>query len=212
MLLNNRIIAIAGVSASGKSSLAKALEELISGEYPNISVGVLEGDSYYKDQAHMSLDQRRQINYDHPDAIDQPLFLEHIRLLRAGNSVDAPKYNYHLHTRSKQTRRVSPASILIVPSTLILTQNDFLPLLDYSIFTDTPLKICLARRIERDCNTRGRTAEFVKEQFQRDVIPMYYQFVSPSRNHASLIVSGEKEISALANQVLNTLIFHKVLV
>jgi len=212
MLLNNRIIAIAGVSASGKSSLAKALEELISGECPNISVGVLEGDSYYKDQAHLSLGQRKQINYDHPDAIDQPLFLEHIRLLRAGNSVDAPKYNYHLHTRSEQTRRVSPASILIVPSTLILTQNDFLPLLDYSIFTDTPLKICLARRIERDCSTRGRTAEFVKEQFQRDVIPMYYQFVSPSRNHASLIVSGEKEISALANQVLNTLIFHKVLV
>ena len=212
MLLNNRIIAIAGVSASGKSSLAKALEELMSGECPNISAGVLEGDSYYKDQAHMSFDQRRQINYDHPDAIDYPLFLEHIRLLRAGSSVDAPEYNYHLHTRSKQTRRVSPASLLIVPSTLILSQNDFLPLLDYSIFIDTPLKICLARRIKRDCNTRGRTAEFVKEQFQRDVVPMYYQFVDPSRNHANLIVSGEKEISALANQVLNTLIFHKVLI
>ena len=83
MLLNNRIIAIAGVSASGKSSLAKALEELMSGECPNISVGVLEGDSYYKDQAHMSLDQRRQINYDHPDAIDHPLFLEQAKLVNS---------------------------------------------------------------------------------------------------------------------------------
>ena len=121
MLLNNRTIAIAGVSASGKSSLAKALEELISEECPNISVGVLEGDSYYKDQAHMSLVQRRQINYDHPDAIDHPLLLEHIRLLKAGNSVDAPEYNYHLHTRSTQARRVSPANILIVPSTVSYT-------------------------------------------------------------------------------------------
>ena len=212
MLLNNRTIAIAGVSASGKSSLAKALKELISRKFPNLSVDVLEGDSYYKDQAHMSIDQRRQVNYDHPDSIDHPLLLEHIQLLKAGNSVDAPEYNYHLHTRSTQTRRVSPANILIVPSTLILYQNNFLPLLDYSIFTDTPLKICLARRIKRDCNTRGRNTGFVIEQFQRDVIPMYYQFVSPSRKHANLIVSGEKEISVLAHQVLNTLILHKVLV
>ena len=208
--MTNKIISITGISASGKTHLAQALLKLISREQPHLSADVLEEDSYYKDQKDIAFKQRLAINYAHPDAIDHELLLEHLEHLKSGIPFHAPIYDYHQHTRREKTRKIKPVDLLIIPGTLLLYQNKFNLYFDFSIYIDCSLDTCLSRRINRDCVERGRTAEFVKEQFQRDVIPMYYEYLKPTRRHADLIVSGDTEVSSLASQVMKTLNLKKI--
>ena len=210
--MTNKIISITGVSASGKSRLAQALLKLILRDLPHLSVDVLEEDSYYKDQKDIDFGQRLTTNYDHPDAIDHDLLLNHLKLLKSGIPVKAPTYDYHRHTRGDQIQQIQPGNLLIMPGTMLRLQNKFDLYFDYSIYIDCPLDTCLIRRIERDCAERGRTAQFVKEQFQRDVIPMYYKYVKATRYHADLIVSGDAEVSAIADQVMKVLSSQQIVI
>lgn len=209
--MSNKIISIAGISASGKTLLSKTLRDLILKSLPNSSIEIVEGDLYYKDQKDIEFYQRLNTNYDHPCAIDHGLLEEHLRLLKSGISVNAPKYDFHKHTRVNETTEIKAAELLIIPGALVLHHKKIVNYIDFSIFLDCSLDIALTRRIERDCKERGRTAEFVEEQFQRDVIPMYHKYVKPIRNRANLVVQAEQDIICLANQIIKTLVSQQLL-
>ena len=209
--MSNKIISIAGISASGKTLLSKTLRDLILENLPNSSIEIMEGDLYYKDQKDIEFYQRLKTNYDHPCAIDHGLLEEHLRLLKSGISVNAPKYDFHKHTRVNETTEIKAAEFLIIPGALVLHHKKIANYIDFSIFLDCSLDIALTRRIKRDCKERGRTAEFVEEQFQRDVIPMYHKYIKPIRNRANLVVQAEQDIICLANQIIKTLVSQQLL-
>jgi len=209
--MSNKFISIGGISASGKSLLSETLKDIISDRHPYFSVEILEGDLYFKDQKDIEFNQRLKTNYDHPYAIDYDLLEEHLNLLKSGISVNAPTYNFHKHTRASKTINIEAAELLIVSGALLLHNNKISPYIDFSIFLDCSLEVALIRRVQRDCNKRGRTAEFVKAQFQRDVVPMYYKYVKPSRNNANLVAHGEQDITCLANQIIEVLTSHQLL-
>tara|TARA_Y100001970_G_scaffold108324_1_gene135477 strand:- start:1020 stop:1667 length:648 start_codon:yes stop_codon:yes gene_type:complete len=209
--MSNKIISIAGISASGKTLLSKTLRDLILKKLPNSSVEIMEGDLYFKDQKDIEFYQRLKTNYDHPSAIDHGLLEEHLRLLKSGISVNVPKYDFHKHTRVDETTEIKAVELLIIPGALVLHHKKIVDYIDFSIFLDCSLDIALTRRIKRDCKERGRTAEFVEEQFQRDVIPMYHKYIKPIRNRANLVVQGEQDIICLANQIIKTLVCQQLL-
>ncbi len=209
--MNCNIISIAGISASGKSLLSKTLRDIILDRQPYFSVEILEGDLYFKDQKGIEFNQRLKTNYDHPNAIDYDLLKEHLTLLKSGIPVNAPTYDFHKHTRANETTKIKAAELLIISGALVLHNRKISNYIDFSIFLDCSLDIALTRRIKRDCKERGRTAEFVKAQFQRDVVPMYYKYIKPIRNRANLIVQGEQDIIFVADQILKTLISQRLL-
>jgi len=204
------IISIVGISASGKSLLSETLRDIILDRQPYFSVGILEGDLYFKDQKNIEFNKRLKTNYDHPYAMDYDLLEEHLKLLKSGISVNAPTYNFHEHTRADETTKIETAELLIAPGALLL-HDRINPYIDFSIFLDCSLEIALTRRVKRDCDKRGRTAEFVKAQFQRNVVPMYHKYVKPARNSANLVAQGEQNITCLANQIIKVLISHQLL-
>ena len=209
--MSNKIISIAGISASGKTLLSQTLRDIILKRHPHSSIGLVEGDLYFKDQKEIEFNQRLKTNYDHPSAIDHGLLEEHLRLLKSGISVNAPKYDFHKHTRVDETTEIKAAELLIISGALVLHHKKISNYIDFSIFLDCSLDIALTRRIKRDCKERGRTTEFVKEQFQRDVVPMYHKYIKPIRNRANLIVQGEQDIIFLADQILKTLVSQQLL-
>ena len=209
--MRNKIISIVGISASGKTLLSRTLREMILKRQPYSSIEIVEGDLYFKDQKDIEFKQRLKTNYDHPSAIDLDLLEEHLRLLKSGISVIAPKYDFHKHTRVDETIEIKAAELLIIPGALILHHEKLGSYIDFSIFLDCPFAVALTRRVKRDRKQRGRTAEFVETQFQRDVVPMYHKYVKPTRDKASLIVQGEKNVTCLANQIIKVLISRKLL-
>ena len=210
-VMSSKIISIVGISASGKSLLSETLRDFISERQPNVSIEILEGDLYFRDQEDIEYNQRLKTNYDHPYAIDQDLLEEHLKLLKSGISIDAPTYDFRKHTRASETTEIKAAELLIVPGALLLHNNRRSSYIDFSIFLDCSLEIALTRRVERDCTKRGRTPEFVEEQFQRDVVPMYHKYVKPTRNKANLVVQGEQDITCLANQIIKVFISQQLL-
>ena len=209
--VSTKIYSIAGVSASGKSLLAKTLREVILEKLPHLSINLLEEDSYYRDQTNVGFNQRQNTNYDHPSTIDHDLLMEHLRLIKSGLSVNIPVYDYHKHNRAKSTREIQPTDLLIMSGALLLYKNQFDPYTDFTIFIDCPLDLCFSRRIVRDVAERGRTADFAKEQYRRDVLPMYYKYVNQTRSYADLIVKGEQNVSRLANQITSVLLSQDLL-
>ena len=137
------------------------------------------------------MEHRTQTNYDHPDAFEHELMLEHLTQLRSGNSVEVPTYDYAQHTRSDETRRVAAAKILIVEGILLLSDKALNKEFDIKVFIDTPLDICLMRRMQRDMEKRGRTLQSVVEQYQATVRPMFYQFIAVSYTHLTLPTNRE---------------------
>jgi|TARA_Y100000310_G_C20576050_1_gene760471 uridine kinase len=188
-LVTRTIIAIAGASASGKSLFSKTIYNELVNELEPGAIAVIEEDAYYKDQSHLPFDHRTQTNYDHPDAFEHELLHEHLLQLRAGKSVDVPTYDYAMHTRSDETRRVAPAKVLIVEGILLLSDPALRKEFDIKVFIDTPLDICLMRRMQRDMEQRGRTLQSVVDQYQATVRPMFYQFIEPSKHKADLVVT-----------------------
>ncbi|MEE4278011.1 MAG: uridine kinase [Halieaceae bacterium] len=182
------LIAIAGPSGSGKSLFAQTLCEEMRRDAPQLGVALLREDAYYRDQKHLPLEERALVNYDHPDAIEQDLLLEHLETLRAGQGVDTPLYDYAQHTRRPDTQRVEAAPVIVVEGILLFTHVALRECFDIRFFMDTPLDVCLLRRIERDVAERGRTLASVLEQYQRTVRPMYEAFIAPSAAHADLLI------------------------
>ena len=183
------VIAIAGPSGSGKSLFAQTLCDEVRRDAPELGLALLREDAYYRDQSRVAPERRAQVNYDHPAAIEQDLLLTHLRALRAGQGVDMPCYDYALHTRRAETQRIEPAAIIVVEGILLLAHAELRAAFDIRFFMDTPLDICLLRRIERDVRERGRSLESVLRQYQETVRPMHQEFIAPSARHADMIIT-----------------------
>ena len=184
------IIAIAGPSGSGKSLFAQTLLQTVRERRPQIEPVLLREDAYYRDQGHLDPAQRAAVNYDHPQAIEQELLLAQLQALRAGNAVQVPRYDYTVHTRAAATDTVTPAPVIIVEGILLLANPELRAAFDMRFFMDTPLDICLLRRIERDQRERGRSLDSIVEQYQSSVRPMYQQFIAPSAEYADMRITG----------------------
>ncbi|PKG38113.1 uridine kinase [Psychromonas sp. Urea-02u-13] len=182
------VIAIAGASASGKSLIANTIFDELCAELGTDQIGIISEDAYYKDQSHLSMDQRVLTNYDHPKAFDHGLLCEQLIALKNNQAVDIPRYSYTEHTRMAETTTLTPKKIIILEGILLLTDANVRAQLDASIFIDTPLDICLMRRLKRDIELRGRSMESVIEQYTATVRPMFLQFIDPSKQHADIIV------------------------
>ncbi|MBR1497908.1 MAG: uridine kinase [Oscillospiraceae bacterium] len=176
-------IGIAGGTGSGKTTLTERIVAQFGED-----VSVLHHDSYYKAHDEMPFEERCRLNYDHPDAFDTPLFVEHLRALRRGEAVECPVYDYSVHNRAAGTVRLPPARVLVVEGILIFAEPEVVRELDIKIFVDTDADERILRRIVRDVRDRGRSLESVIAQYLTTVKPMHEQFVEPSKRRADLIV------------------------
>jgi uridine kinase len=178
------VIGIAGGSGSGKTTLAHLVRERVGAE----RIAFLQHDSYYKDLSDLPLNQRREINFDHPDSLDSALLNQHILQLKQGRPIEVPVYDFKTHTRTQETRRVEPKPVIMVEGILIFADAELRQLLDVKIFVDTDSDIRFIRRLERDIAERGRTTEMVVRQYLATVRPMHLEFVEPSKRYADVIV------------------------
>lgn len=186
--MNNEItiIGVAGGSGSGKTTFARALAEKLG---PELSF-VLYQDNYYKDQSAKFDFDGGSVNFDHPDAIDFELLAEHIKILKAGDAINIPIYDFATHSRKKESIHQTPKKVVIIDGILIFSQKIVCDLMDVKVFVQTPEEIRFQRRLERDVEERGRTPEGVKNQFEKQVKPMHDMFVEPSQEHAHIVASG----------------------
>lgn len=190
------IIAISGASGSGKSLFTENLLKEFAEE--GKSVQILREDHYYRAQDHLPMEEREKVNYDHPLAFEHELLVEHLLALKSGNSIEYPQYCYKTHTRLQQTETLISAPVIIVEGIMLLASPELNSLYGIKIFVDTPLDICLLRRMKRDMAERGRSFESVANQYESTVKPMYHQFIAPSRFTADVIVTqGGKNRIAL---------------
>lgn len=187
------IIGIAGGAGSGKTTLTNRLKERFGDD-----VTVVYHDNYYKRHDEMTYEERCLLNYDHPDAFDTDLMIQHIQELKAGRSIECPVYDYTIHNRSDETVVIQPTKVIIIEGILIF-QNEYLRnQMDIKIFVDTDADVRILRRILRDVEERGRSLESVVNQYLTTVKPMHEQFVEPSKRGADIIVlEGGQNIVAL---------------
>lgn len=178
------VIGIAGGSGSGKSTLVGQITEKL----PPKSLTVLRHDAYYHDLSRMPVELRQTENWDHPDALDNELFRQHLEMLISGQSVDQPTYDFKTHSRTTEITSVESGSVILVEGILLLAVPEVRTLMDVRIFVDTPPEERIMRRMIRDTRERGRTLDSVAHQFRSTVRPMHDQFVEPSRRHAHLVV------------------------
>ena len=178
------IIGIAGGTGSGKTSVARRIARAV----PADRVTTIEHDSYYRDRSHLSPEEREAINFDHPEALETALLVEHLAELRAGRVVDVPVYDFTRHTRRVERSRVEPTPVIVVEGILIFSDASLRDSFDVKIFVDTDSDIRAFRRIERDMRERGRSFESVRDQYYETVRPMHLQFVEPSKRWADVIV------------------------
>ena len=176
-------IGIAGGTGSGKTTITRRILREFGG-----NVAVLHHDSYYKAHNDMSYEARSRLNYYHPDAFDTELMLEHLKLLKAGKSVEVPVYDFTIHNRSDRTETVRPAKVLVVEGILIFAERTLCDQMDIKIFVDTDADVRILRRILRDVEERGRSLESVVNQYLTTVKPMHDQFVEPSKRRADVII------------------------
>lgn len=182
------IVGIAGASASGKSLIATTIYNELREKVGDHQIGVITEDCYYRDQSNLTMEERVKTNYDHPNALDHDLLCEHLEQLIEGNAVEVPNYSYSEHTRTEETSTMTPKKVIILEGILLLTDPRLRKLMHASVFMDTPLDICLLRRVSRDVQERGRTMESVLSQYQKTVRPMFMQFIEPSKQYADIIV------------------------
>lgn len=187
------IIGVSGGSGSGKTSVSRA----IFNNFPNHSIMMLEHDSYYKDQRHLSFEERLKTNYDHPFAFDTDLLIEHLEKLLNYETIEKPVYDYVAHTRSTETVIQEPKEVIILEGILILEDKRLRDLMDIKIYVDTDDDIRIIRRIKRDMVERGRTLDSIIDQYLSVVKPMYHQFIEPTKRYADVIVpeGGENHVA-----------------
>lgn len=178
------LIGISGASGSGKTLLAST----IVNELGSNRVVVLKEDNYYKDQSHLEFAAREEINYDHPDAFDHDLLSKHIDDLNSGKNISVPIYDFKTHTRLEEATNIKHHDIIVLEGIMIFAIPLIRQLLDIKIFVDTPVDLCLLRRIQRDVVERDRNLDSVLEQYQTTVRPMFMQFIEPAKKHADIIV------------------------
>ena len=179
-----KIIGIAGGTGSGKTTVVKKIVEAL----PPHFVAVVPLDSYYNDTSHMTEEERRAINFDHPDAFDWQLLVKHVELLRNGVAVEQPTYSYLKCNREKETVHVEPKPVIIIEGIMALLNKQLRDMMDLKIFVDTDSDERLIRNIQRDCVERGRTVEMVIDRYHKVLKPMHEQFIEPTKKFADLII------------------------
>jgi len=204
------IIGVAGGTGSGKTTVARGIQKILGPQH----VLVLTQDSYYKDRSDLTMDERQQINYDHPEAIDSALLVEHLHELAHGRAIPEPQYDFHTHLRLPETQEVEPRNVVICEGILILAIPEVRDLCGIKIFVQTDDDIRFIRRLKRDINQRGRSVESVIQQYVDLVRPMHEAFVEPSRRYADLILpeGGKNEVALdiIAARIRHELISHGV--
>ena len=181
------VIGIAGGSGSGKTTVVNEITRRMQTSLHE-NVTVIPQDSYYKDQGHLSMEERQAVNYDHPDSIDWELLTKQLRELKAGHAIDQPTYSYITCTRQPETVHVEPSDIIIVEGILIFTCQKLMKEMDIKVFVDADDDDRLMRVITRDIVERGKNVEWVIDRYTKTVKPMYLQFIAPSKRYADIIV------------------------
>lgn len=183
------IIAIAGPSASGKTLFAKTLHDELIDELGVDGISILYEDAYYHEQSHLTMAERESNNYDHPDAFDHDLLSSHLKQLVENKTIQRPAYCYKTHTRLKETTDFPSTKIILVEGILLLSNKTLRESFDIKVYMDTPLDICLIRRIQRDLVERNRSIESITQQYLATVRPMYYKFIKPSKADADIVIT-----------------------
>jgi len=184
MVTRPLVVGIAGGTGSGKTTVAHKLASAM----PDGRCVTIEHDAYYRDQGHLSPEERAKINYDHPGSLESSLLIEHLRQLRGGRAVAVPIYDFATHTRRRETRAVEPARVIVIEGILVFTEPELRDQMDIKIFVDTDPDIRLMRRIRRDLEQRGRTFQSVRDQYYATVRPMHIEHVEPTKRWADLII------------------------
>ncbi len=201
------VIGIAGGTGSGKTTVVREITQILS----DSEVVVIPQDSYYKDNSHLPLEQRLELNFDHPDSIDFNLLIKHIKDLKSGKAVEQPVYSYLTCSRSKtETIKVKPSKVVIIEGILIFTSPELRKTMDIKVFVDADADDRLGRVITRDNIERGRTIEKVLERYEKTVKPMHLQFIEPTKRYADIIIpqGGHNQVAigillATIEKVLN---------
>jgi uridine kinase len=183
-MLKPLIIGIAGGSGSGKSTVANNVAELLT----TSSVAFIDMDAYYKNFPSLTLDERKKLNWDHPDAFDYDLLCAHLEALARREPIDKPEYDFVTHLRRPAPTRVEPADVIVIDGILLFVDERVRELCDVKVFVDADADIRIIRRIERDTHVRGRPVDEIIEQYLSTVQPMHLQFVEPSKRYADVIV------------------------
>ncbi len=184
MNLTPVIIGLAGGTGSGKTTVARALIKAVG----NGRIAVLPHDAYYRNLDHLPPAQHAEFNFDHPDALDTDLLIQHVKKLKAGNAIELPIYDFKTDTRTAQTIHIAPEPVIMVEGILIFAEPELRKLFDVKIFVDTDADIRFIRRVQRDVAERGRTVESVIQQYLTTVRPMHLEFVEPSKRYADVII------------------------
>ena len=200
---NSLFIGIAGGSGSGKTTLANRLADFFGD-----SLSLLRHDDYYKAQSSLSIEERACLNFDHPDAFDTSLLIEHLDKLRLGESVDCPIYDYSMHDRSDRVRTVKATEVIVLEGILIFENPEILDRLDIKIYVDTDADVRIIRRIKRDVSERGRDLDSVIAQYFATVKPMHEAFVEPSKRRADIIVPEGGMNSVALEMIVQRIISH----
>jgi len=183
------IIAIAGGSASGKSTVVDEIVENLK----SVEITVIRHDDYYKDQSHLSMEDRVKTNYDHPSSLDNELFVSHLTQLINGQTIDKPLYDFVTHNRKKETIQIKPTKVIIIEGILVLEEKRIRDCADVKIFVKCDEDIRFIRRLKRDIEERGRTLDSVISQYLSTVKPMFNKFVNPSSRYADLIIPNDNK-------------------
>ncbi len=188
------LIGIAGGTGSGKTTLADKLVDSFGSD----EVSILRHDNYYKRHDEMTYEERTQLNYDHPDAFDTELLCQHIQMLKSGQVIEMPVYDYTVHNRSNEVIVVNPAPVIVLEGILIFAEASLCDLMDIKVFVDTDADVRILRRIMRDVKERERSLDSVVTQYLTTVKPMHEQFVEPSKRRADIIIpEGGRNVVAL---------------
>jgi uridine kinase len=187
------LIGIAGGTGSGKTTVANAIVTRVGAE----RIAILSHDAYYRDFVDLPRDVLDRQNFDHPDSLESELLVRHLKALKQGMVVETPIYDFKVHRRAAETRRVEPRKVILVDGILIYAEPELRKLFDVKIYVDTDADIRLIRRLKRDIAERGRTVESVVKQYESTVRPMHMEFVEPSKRYADLIVpeGGENTVA-----------------
>jgi uridine kinase len=193
------VLGIAGCSGSGKTTLARELTT-------QLDATLFPLDLYYRDLSRFPLDARDKQNFDHPDSLESELFIEHVRALSRGETVQRPVYDFATHSRvPDRTETVTPTTVVLVEGILALHYPELFPLFHFSIYVNAPNEVCLNRRIYRDMRERGRSEESVRAQFEATAKPMADLYVLPSQSRATLTVEGTDSLDWSIEQILQRL-------
>ena len=200
---NVTIIGIAGGSGSGKTTLARNIASHFGDR-----IAVLRHDDYYKEHGDIPLEERSRLNYDHPDAFDTPLLISHLDALKSGKAIECPIYDYTVHNRSSETKRIEPKPVILIEGILILANPEVVSRLDMKIYVDTDPDVRIIRRIVRDTKKRGRSLDSVINQYLDTVKPMHEAFVEPSKRLADIIIPEGGKNPVAYGMIINKIDTH----